>query len=63
MSPEAIDLTQDLPTTPESQKQSLVGSPGPTLAIGSPSTAQGGTYPDLINELEKGSADVSEVEK
>ena len=63
MPPVAIDLTQDLPTTPESQKQSLVCSPGPTLVIGSPSTAQDGTYPNLINELEKGFAGVSEVEK
>ena len=63
MPPVAIDLTQDLPTTSESQKEPLVGSPGPTLVIGSRSTAQDGTYPNLINKLEKDSADVSEVEK
>ena len=63
MPPVAIDLTQDLPTTSESQKQSLVDSPGPTLVIGSPSTAQDGTYPNLINELEKDSASATEVEK
>ena len=63
MSPVAIVLDQDLPTTLQSQKQSVVGSQGPRLVIGSPSTAQDGTYPDLIKELEKDSANVDEVEK
>lgn len=63
MSPVAIELDQNLPTTLQSQKQSVVGSPGPTLVIGSPSTAQDGTYPELINELEQDSANTSEVEK
>lgn len=63
MSPVAIQLNQDLSNTPQSQKQSIVGPQGPTLVIGSPSTAQDGSYPDLISELEKGSANASEVEK
>jgi hypothetical protein len=63
MSPIAIELDQDPPTTLQSQKQSVVGSPGPILVIGSPSTAQDGTYPDLINQLETDSVDVTEVEK
>ena len=54
MSPVAIELTQD------TQKTS---SPGPALVIGSPLTAQDGTYLDLINDLEKRSANASEVEK
>ena len=61
MSPVAVELVQDLPTTaPQPQKQSVVGASGPTLVIGSPSTAQDGTYPSLINELER---DAGEVEK
>lgn len=63
MSPVAIRLDQDLPITPQPQKQSIVGSQGPTLVIGSPSTAQDGTYPDLISQLEKDPANVGEVEK
>ncbi|KAF9653470.1 DUF689-domain-containing protein [Thelephora ganbajun] len=63
MSPVAVGLVQDLPTTPQLQKQSVVGTPGPALAIGSPSTALDGTYPGLISELEEDSASVSEVEK
>ena len=59
----ATQLTQDLSNTSQSQKQSIVDSPGPTLVIGSPSTAQDGSYPGLIDELEKGSANASEVEK
>ena len=66
MSPVAVQLVQDLPMAPRSaqpQKQSDVDSTGPTLVIGSPSTAQDGTYPDLISELEKAFTNASEVEK
>jgi hypothetical protein len=63
MSPVAVEPTQDLPAASQLQKQLEVSSPGPILVIGSPSTAQDGTYPDLISELEKDSADVSGVEK
>lgn len=63
MSPVAVQFSHDLSNTSQSQKQSIVDSPGPTLVIGSPSTAQDGSYPDLISELEKGSANASEVEK
>jgi len=63
MSPVAVQLTQDLPTASQLQKQSIAGVPGPALVIGSPPTAQDGTYPSLINELERDSANVSEVEK
>lgn len=63
MSPVAVQPIQDLPTTSHQQKQSAVGAPGPALAIGSPSTAQDGTYPSLISELERDSANVSEVER
>ena len=58
----AVELAKDLPTS-EPQKQSVVGVPGPTLVIGSPSTAQDGTYLSLISELEKGAANASSVEK
>lgn len=60
MSPVAVEL---LPTTLQLQNQPMVGAPGPALVIGSPSTAQDGTYPSLINELERDTANVSEVEK
>jgi hypothetical protein len=61
MSPVAVELVQDLPTTSQPQKQPVAS--GPTLVIGSPSTAQDGTYPSLISELERDTADASEVEK
>ena len=63
MSPVAVQPIQDLPTTSHQQKQPAVGASGPTLVIGSPSTAQDGTYPSLISELERDSANVSEVER
>lgn len=63
MSPVAVELVQDLPKTSQSEKQSAVGVLGPTLVIGSPSTAQDGTYPSLISELERDSTNASEVEK
>ena len=63
MSPVAVQSVQDSPTTSHQQKQPVVSASGPALVIGSPSTAQDGTYPSLISELEKDSADVSEVEK
>lgn len=62
MSPVAVELAQDLPAS-QPQKQSAVGLPGPTLVIGSPSTAQDGTYQSLISELEKDTANASAVEK
>lgn len=58
----AVELAQGLPTS-EPQKQPVVGAPGPILVIGSPSTAQDGTYLSLISELEKGTANASAVEK
>jgi hypothetical protein len=61
MSPVAVQLTQDLPTASNPQKQPVVGVSGPALVIGSPSTAQDGTYPGLISELGRDSA--SEVER
>jgi len=63
MSPVAVELAQDLPTAPHQQKQPVVSTSGPTLVIGSPSTAQDGTYPSLISELERDSADAGEVER
>jgi len=63
MSPVAVELAQDLPTTSQPHKQPVVGTPGPTLVIGSPSTAKDGTYPSLISELEKDLASASKVEK
>jgi len=62
MSPVAVELAQDS-TKVQSQKQAVVGSPGPALVIGSPSTAQDGTYQSLISELEKASGNANEVEK
>lgn len=61
MSPVAVELAQDLPTNSQPPKQSVAS--GPTLVIGSPSTAQDGTYPSMINELERDTVKVSEVEK
>lgn len=63
MSPVATKLDEDVPATLQSQKQPVIGSLGPTLVIGSPATAQDGTYPGLISELQKDSANASEVEK
>ena len=63
MSPVAVELIQDLPTTSHQQKQPVVSASGPTLVIGSPLTAQDGTYPSLISELERDFADTSEVER
>jgi len=66
MSPVAVEIAQDLPMAPgstEHRKQSNGSSPGLTLVIGSPSTAQDGTYPDLISELKNDSAHASGVEK
>jgi len=63
MSPVAVELIQDLPTTSHQQKQPAVGASGPTLVIGSPLTAQDGTYPSLISELERDSAGAGEVER
>lgn len=62
MSPVALELAQDLSAS-QPQKQSAAGVPGPTLVIGSPSTAQDGSYPSLISELEKDTASTSAVEK
>jgi hypothetical protein len=61
MSPVAVQLTQDLLTASNPQKQPVAGVSGPALVIGSPSTAQDGTYPGLISELGRDSA--SEVER
>ena len=66
MSPVAIQLNQDPPTSLQSQKQPVVGPPGPTLVIGTLSTAKDRSYLNLIdelNELKKDSANASEVER
>ena len=63
MSPVAVELVQGFPMASQPQKRPVVGVPEPTLVIGSPSTVQDGTYPGLISELERDSANVSEVEK
>ena len=65
MSPVAVGLVQDqdLPATLKLEEQSMTGAPGPVLVIGSPSTAQDGTYPSFISELERDTTNASEVEK
>ena len=64
MSPVAVELIQDLPTTSHQQKRLVVvTASGLTLVIGSPLTAQDGTYPSLISELERDPADAGEVER